>query len=260
MTYAYNEYGQEIAVGVDVTDYFNVSNQVEVIGEIKVPDDFSDENTNSQNGEEHEDFPHGKKKRSPVVKNYTSSKTKEAKRFKTLLEKKIELQQKKGRQVLGVIYEEKSKGGKGKATGKFKAKNPNFTSTKGTPVKKDAGKKVLKGKMSQVSKAKRSEKNQVSSMQKKKLSERKIIKKQASTKKTPKRKIVHVYARIPQPKRRIRTPMDKEYNPNMKIDVLTQLTEIKSKKIQLIHVQTAKATGGGGAWALPCCPTSSSHR
>ena len=112
-TYAYNEYGQEIAVGIDVTDLFAVSEQVEVIGEItlsqKSCDDDDDHNEGCHdptrvNADSKNEGGLLKKRKSSVIKNYTSTKTKEAKRLKTLLEKKIEMQQKKERSVLSVIY------------------------------------------------------------------------------------------------------------------------------------------------------------
>ena len=227
LTFAYDEFGQEIAVGLDVTEYFDVANEVQVIGEATFEENDAQQ-FNEDSDQDDEDCPTPPQRpdtppsqRSAIIKRYTSSKTKMVKKFKTLMEKKKEIKAKaeEKRQTEKAVN---TKYSKGKASDKFPPKSS-------AKVKKGVQRKVKpKTGIKETAKMLTSRKLQstatVQSARPKKLSTKKNAEAMSkSERKHPKnisRKIsissnvIHIYASIPQPKiRQLVKKVDPDYKP-----------------------------------------------
>ena len=235
MTFAYNEYGQEIACGLDVTEYFQLDNEVQVIGEVTVKNFSSDDdeqekkknvdkNMNedrAEGGEVQDTAKSNVSRRSGVIKKYTYAKTQMNKKFMTLMEKKNYMRQLKEDKKKPTVNRQ-TYAGKGKASKKFPAKNRN----------KDPGANLKKPQLVR----KESQKQKRLVVRKKNIKESSPKKynrpmKNKNNSLTFKgndpgtsggevryTRVKHVYASIPQPKIRKEKVTDKDYRPTYQID------------------------------------------
>ena len=224
MTFAYNEYGQEIACGIDVTECFDFCNEVEVIGEISYANNSKNEETEDEEqlSENTVDFKGEtdqideqkvqlKKTKSNLIKRYTYSKTKAKQRVMTLLEKKKHILDMKSKSVIQESQRKMSS--KGKASKKFPAKS----STKKQQDNRKDQLSTTPPRCTKISKTKQLliKKTSAKTVRKnKKLTRKEEIKKKSQS---TGRRVKHVYASIPQPKLKKEKDSDVDYKPPEKM-------------------------------------------